>query len=332
MIGRIGHGVLLLLALAVACGDGSEPRLSGTILVEGSSTVFPLTGRVAAEFKALHPEVEVATGISGTGGGFQKFCGGQAVIQDASRPISDREILACAANGIDYIELPVAYDALSIVVNAENDWVTCITTAELEKMWETAAHQTVTSWHQVNSDWPEATLTLFGRTSQSGTFDYFTERINGSVGDSRLDYTRIADDNSLLQAVAGDRNALSYVGFAYYLEHRYGRGEHKVQALEINDGQGCTLPAPITVEEGNYPLSRPLFIYVRADALGRREVRAFIDFYLESAGQLADYVGYVRLPDRVYGHVKARWSSRKLGTIYDDAPDGATLEQLLLTK
>jgi phosphate transport system substrate-binding protein len=327
MPGHLARCGLLVLALAAACGSGAGPR--GSILIEGSSTLFPLTQQIAAEFKKAEPKVDVKINIAGTGGGFQKFCNGETAIQDASRPIDFEEIQACAAKGIQYIELPIARDALSVVVNADNDWATCITTAELGRMWEYEAENTITHWSQVNATWPETDLRLFGPDPGSGTFDYFTEQISGTAGDSRQDYTRSEDDNFVVQAVGADRGALGYVGFAYYLAERYGVDDYKIQALQVDGGSGCVLPAPRTVDDGTYPLARPLFIYVRLDALDRREVTAFVNFYLENVGDLAEYVGYVRLRARVYDLVRARWNAREPGTMYANAPADANLERLL---
>jgi phosphate transport system substrate-binding protein len=225
VVGCLAPCGVLVLALTTACGSGAAPR--GSILIEGSSTLFPLTHQIATEFKKAEPRVDVKINIVGTGGGFQKFCNGETVIQDASRPINFEEIQACGARGIQYIELPVARDALSVVVNADNDWATCITTDELRRIWEPAAENTITRWNQVNATWPETDLRLFGPDPGSGTFDYFTEQISGRVGDSRQDYTRSEDDNFLVQAVGADRGALGYVGFAYYLAERYGVDDYK---------------------------------------------------------------------------------------------------------
>jgi phosphate transport system substrate-binding protein len=327
-VGYLAGCGLLLLALVTACASGAEPR--GSIVIEGSSTVFPLTQQVVLEFKRAQPKVDVKINIAGTGGGFQKFCNGETFIQDASRPISPEERKACSAKGIEYIELPIARDALSVIVNTDNDWATCITTDELRRMWQPAAEETITHWSQVNASWPETDLTLFGPGPASGTFDYFTEQINGTVGDSRSDYTQSEDDNFLVQAVGEDRNALGYVGFAYYLAERYGVDDYEIQALRVDGGSGCVLPAPRTVDDGTYPLARPLFIYIGLDSLERREVKAFVDFYLENVGDLAEYVGYVRLRARVYDLVRERWDARKPGTMYANAPVDANLERLLL--
>jgi phosphate transport system substrate-binding protein len=311
-------------ALVVGCGGGATDGLSGTIEIDGSSTVFPITEAVAEEFSREQRGVRVTVGVSGTGGGFQKFCNGETAIQDASRPISASEVSACQAKGVDYIELPVAYDALSIVVHPRNDWANCITIAELRKMWEPAAQRQITRWNQVREDWPDASLKLFGPGTDSGTFDYFTERVNGKAKDSRGDFTASEDDNVLVTGIAGDRYALGYFGLAYYAENR-----SKVKALQVDGGRGCITASAETVEGGSYPLSRPLFIYVRRDEVERAEVKAFVDFYLRHAGALAGEVGYVKLPERLSSIVMRRWQQFEAGSIYANAPAGATLEQLL---
>jgi len=319
-----------LASLAIACGDDSDepepgasgntpvPQLSGSILIDGSSTVFPITEAVAEEFNKEQRNVKVTVGIAGTGGGFQKFCAGETSISDASRPISASEREACAAKGIEYVELPVAYDALSVVVNPQNNWATCITIAELKKMWEPPAQGTVNAWQQVKADWPNNPLKLFAPGTDSGTFDYFTERVNGKAQSSRGDFTASEDDNVLVTGVAGDRNAIGYFGLAYYLENT-----SKIKALTVDGGNGtCVAPSAQTVENGTYPLSRPLFIYVKKSDVQKPEVKAFVDFYVKNAPKLAADVGYVKFPDNVYALVQTRWTSQKVGTMY--AAPGAT--------
>jgi phosphate transport system substrate-binding protein len=240
----------------------SPARLSGEIKVDGSSTVYPITEAVGEEFQKLHPDVKVVVGISGTGGGFKKFCNGETDISNASRPILQKEIDTCAQNGIEYIELPVAYDALSVVVNPRNDWVACMTVAELKKIWEPDAQGKITRWNQVRPEWPDAPLNLYGAGTDSGTFDYFTEAIVGKAKASRGDYTASEDDNVLVQGVANDQYALGYFGLAYYFEN-----QDKLKAVAIDNGKGCVLPSEETVRNGTYqPLSRPLFIYVSRKA------------------------------------------------------------------
>lgn len=335
---RAARGVLLGIAadsatLAIACGGGNsdetpattpEPQLSGTILIDGSSTVFPITEAVAEEYGKVQKNVKVTVGLSGTGGGFQKFCAGETAISAASRPISKTEIESCAAKAVEYIELPVAYDALSVVVNTQNNWVTCITQAELKKMWAPEAQGTINNWSQVNSAWPDAALRLFGPGTDSGTFDYFTEHVNGKAKSSRGDYTASEDDNVLVQGVAGERNSLGYFGLAYYAENT-----NKLKALQVDGGKGCITPSAATVENGTYPMSRPLFIYVKKSDASKPEVKSFVDFYLRNVAKLSSEVGYVKFPDNFYALINQRWSTGKAGTMYATAPAGSTLLQVL---
>jgi phosphate transport system substrate-binding protein len=309
--------LLLLLAAGLvvlsACTGGKNVLgLSGSVHVDGSSTVYPISEAVAEEFVRDNSKIRVTVGLSGTGGGFSKFCDGELDITDASRPISPREIDLCAAKGIEYIELPVAYDALSVVVNPKNDWVQCITLDELKTMWEPAAQDVVTRWEQVNPAWSAGGgLKLYGPGTDSGTFDYFTERVVGEAKASRADYTPSEDDNVLVQGVAGDRGALGYFGLAF-LEQNLGR----IKGLEVDDGEGCIEPTAQNVEAGTYPLSRPLFIYVKKEAAERPEVAAFVDFYLENAAFLAADVGYIRFPEPIYAKIRQIWDSRTTGTIF----------------
>ncbi|HXF50471.1 MAG TPA: PstS family phosphate ABC transporter substrate-binding protein [Dehalococcoidia bacterium] len=325
-------------AVAAACGGGEEgggptepgatrpPSVSGKVSVDGSSTVFPITEAVAEEFRNVAGDVQVTVGISGTGGGFEKFCNGETDISDASRPIKQEEIDACAANGIEYIELPIAYDGLAVVVNPENDWVDCLTVEELKKMWEPAAQGTITRWNQIRPDFPDEPLALFGAGTDSGTFDYFTEAIVGESGASRGDYTATEDDNVTVQGVAGTKNALGYFGLAYFEENA-----DRLKLVAIDGGDGCVLPSAETVNNGTYtPLSRPLFIYVRADRADDPAVQAFVDYYLsdDAVKALVPEVGYIPLPDSVIEGARARWQARVTGSVFPDAPEGATLEEL----
>ncbi len=330
--------VLAAGTLLVACGGGSgeadggnggtsTPRLSGSISIDGSSTVFPITEAVAEEFGRLQRDVRVTVGIAGTGGGFQKFCNGETAIQDASRPISASEVAACQAKGIEYIELPVAYDGLAVVVNPQNTWATCMTVPELKKLWEPAAQGTVTRWNQIRADWPDQPIKLFGAGTDSGTFDYFTEVINGKAKDSRGDYTPSEDDNVLVQGVAGDRYALGYFGLAYFEENK---SRLKEVAIDGGKGAGCVTPNQQTVEGGTYaPLSRPLFIYVKKSEVAKPEVKAFVDFYLQNASELSADVGYVRFPEAIYTQVKARWDAGKAGSTFSG--QSGTVSQLMAT-
>ena len=289
---------LLGAALLAACAgnDGSSPSsgLSGTIEVDGSSTVFPVSEAVAEEFGKLHPDVRVNVGVSGTGGGFKRFTAGETDISDASRTIKESEATAAAENGVEYIELKVGTDGLSVMVNPRNDFAACLTTAELKAIWEPGS--TIDNWSQVRSGFPDRPLRLYGPDSDSGTFDYFTEEINGEAQVSRSDYTASADDNVLVTGIGGDRNALGYFGYSYYSENA-----DKLKLVAVDAGDGCVTPTAASIEDGTYqPLSRPMFIYVSKESLERPEVAAFVDFYLENARELVQEVGYVPLPAEAY--------------------------------
>ena len=272
--------------LAVACGGGSGPEptasaaesgLTGNIEIDGSSTVFPISQAVAEEFRKEHPKVQIPVGISGTGGGFKRFTVGETDISDASRPIKDSEREQAAENGVEFIRLTVAFDGLSILVNPDNDFVTCMTTAELKKLWEPGS--TVKKWNEIRPEWPDNEVRLYGPDTDSGTFDYFTDAINGEEDASRPDYTQSADDNVLVQGIAGDRNSLGYFGYAYFIEN-----QDKLKVVAVDGGSGCITPSESTINDGSYaPLSRPLYIYVNKASLERPEVPAFIEFYLENA-------------------------------------------------
>jgi phosphate transport system substrate-binding protein len=288
----------------------SAERLRGTVSIDGSSTVFPISEAVAEEFLAVQPRVRVTVGVSGTGGGFKKFLAGEIDINDASRPIKMKEVKQASASGIGFIELPIAYDGLSVVVNTKNDWVDHLTITELNKIWQPGS--SVTRWSDVRDGWPETKIQLYGPGTDSGTFDYFTETINGKSGASRPDYTANEDDNALVRGISGDEGSLGYFGYAYYAANK-----DKLRVVAIDGGKGPVAPTEITINNGTYaPLSRPVFIYVRPDALDRKEVRAFVDFYIESAPMLATEVGYIPLPNSVYAGAKQRVESREIGTAY----------------
>lgn len=292
---------------------GRDSGLSGTITADGSSTVYPITEAMAEEFGKANPNVRVTVGVSGTGGGFKKFCAGETDISNASRPIKDEEIAACEAAGVEYIELAVAYDGLSVMVNPTNDWVDRMTVEELKKIWEPAAQAKITRWNQVRPDWPDRPLVLFGPGTDSGTFDYFTEVIVGKTGDSRGDYTASEDDNVLVQGIAGDPNSLGYFGFAYYEEN--ADKLKLVPVVNPRTGQ-AVLPSQETVRSGEYaPLSRPLYIYVRRAAADRPEIEAFVEFYLSRADLIAA-TGYIPLGDDLYTIMQQRFSARTTGTAY----------------
>ncbi|OHB75232.1 MAG: hypothetical protein A2W31_11595 [Planctomycetes bacterium RBG_16_64_10] len=277
-----------MLLAAVMLGGCSKP----SVKVDGSSTVYPITEAVAEEFRKEQPNVRMVIGFSGTGGGFKKFAAGEIDICDASRAIKDSEKEACAKNDIEYIELEVAFDGLAVMVNPQNDWCNCLTVDQLKAIWQ--PESTVNTWSDINADWPDAKINLYGPGTDSGTFDYFTVAIVGEARHSRSDYTPSEDDNVLVTGIAGDRNALGYFGLAYYEEN-----QDRLKLLGIDPGDGnCVQPSQETVRDKSYhPLSRPLYLYVRKTSLAQPEVRSFVDYYLKSVGKLAPEVGYVAVPD-----------------------------------
>jgi phosphate transport system substrate-binding protein len=305
----VSLGLIALATLAVAaCGDdekdtsggtnnsptASPKKVSGNINGDGSSTVFPITEAVAEEFKKVQPDVNVTVGISGTGGGFKKFCNGETDFSDASRPIKDEEKQACTAKAIDYVEFQIGFDGLSVITNPSNDFVDCLTTAELKAIW--SPDSKVNNWKDVRAGFPDKALKLYGPGTDSGTFDYFTEVINGTAKASRSDYTASEDDNVLVQGIEGDNGGLGYFGFAYYEENA-----SKLKLLGVDSGTGCVEPARDTILDKTYkPLSRPLFVYVKKTALNRPEVEAFIRYFLTDGRPLIDEVGYVQSPDDIY--------------------------------
>lgn len=269
-------------------------QLSGDIAVDGSSTVFPITEAVAEDFGAEYPDVRVTVGISGTGGGFKKFCNGETDISDASRAIKSTEVELCAQNGVEYEEFLVGLDGLTVVVNPANTFAQCLTAEQLKLIWD--KDSTMKNWKEVDPSFPDQPLTLYGPGTDSGTFDFFTEVINGKAKQSRADYTASEDDNVLVQGVSGDPNAMGYFGLAYYVEN-----QDKLNAVAIDGGKGCVEPSFDTVNTGEYaPLSRPLYIYVKKTSLERAEVAEFVKFYLTNGATLVDEVGYVAVPDAVY--------------------------------
>ena len=300
------------------------------VKIDGSSTVYPITEAVAEEFqKEKKGTINVTVGISGTGGGFKKFCRGETDISEASRPILKKEIDACKDAGIQFIELPVAYDALTVVLNPKNDWVKSLSVEELKRMWEPAAQGKVKTWKQVNATWPDKPIKLFGAGADSGTFDYFTEAIVGKAKSSRGDFTASEDDNVLVQGVSGDINAIGYFGYAYFEEN-----QEKLRAAPIiaKSGAAAVSPSPETVMHGTYqPLSRPLFIYVNATtAAFKPEVKEFINYYLANVAKLAKEVKYVPLPPHEYKAVENHWKQLKPGTGFGGIPEvGVKIEELL---
>lgn len=308
----VGLG-FLWTAVAVACGgsDGgaasaataTPPReqaqatsLSGTIEIDGSSTVFPIAEAIAEEFRKLHPDVQINAGVSGTGGGFKRFAAGETDISDASRPIKQAEVDEAAKNSVEFVELKIAIDGLSVMVNPANNFVDCLTVAELKAIW--SPDSTINNWKEVRPDFPDQRLRLYGPGTDSGTFDYFTEVIVGTARSSRADYTASEDDNVLVQGIGGDKDALGYFGYAYYVEN-----PGKLKAVAVDGGSGCVLPSETTIRSGGYaPLSRPLFIYAKKQSLERPEVKAFIQFFMESGKELVEEVGYIPLTDQEYAN------------------------------
>jgi phosphate transport system substrate-binding protein len=321
------------MLFALGCGGSDGPgSVRGTLVrVDGSSTVFPISEAVAEEFR-LATGRHVTVGISGTGGGFQKFCRGEADISNASRPISEVEIAACRQAGIEFIEVPIAYDGIAIVANPRADWIDTITLTELKQLWEPSAQGIIRRWNQVRASWPDRDIRLFGAGVDSGTYDYFTQAVVGREGASRGDFTASEDDNVLVQGIRNDELALGFLPFAYYFENR-----HQLRLVAVDDergdnGSGPVLPDMDTIRSGTYqPLSRPVFIYVAVPSLDRPEVREFMDFYLEHAGELAAEVGYVDLGAEGYRLVARHLASRRTGSAFEHggAQVGVTLEALL---
>ena len=301
--------ITALFAMSIACGDKTDSSLStsstlsegasklefkGTIEIDGSSTVFPITVAAAEIFREEYSNVQIPVGISGTGGGMKRFTINEIAISNASRPIMDKEAAIAKENGIEFTELAVAFDGLSVIVNKNNDWVDCLTTDELNLIWDQGS--TVNNWNQVRSSFPDKKISLYGPGTDSGTFDYFTEVINGEEGKTRADYTPSEDDNVLVMGVSGDLGSLGYFGYAYYVANK-----DKLGLLWIDSGSGCVAPSDETINDSSYsPLSRPLFIYVNNEELAKPEVYEFVKFYLENGAMLASEGGYVGLPQSMY--------------------------------
>jgi phosphate transport system substrate-binding protein len=317
---------LIVGLVAVGVADRAHAQ-QGAIKIDGSSTVFPISEAYAEEFQIQkRGKVRVTVGVSGTGGGLKKFCRGETDMANASRPISVEEMAACRKAGIKYFEVPVAFDALTVVVHSANTWAKTLTVADLKKMWEPAAQGRITHWNQVNPKFPKEKIMLFGPGADSGTFDYFTEAVMGKAKSSRGDYTASEDDNTLVQGVENNRNAIGYFGFAYYAAHK-----DKMTAVGIDAGKGkAVLPSLENVTNGTYtPLSRPLFVYVRDTSAKRPEVREFVQFMLQN-GELVKEVGYLPLPQQAYDLAWKHFSGGKLGTVFGgQSKVGITIDQLL---
>ena len=319
------NGVSLFMILFTLCLSSCFKQYKGRIQIDGSSSVYPITEAVAEEYRKLQPDIRVTVGVSGTGGGFKKFARGETDISNASRPIKQSEIDACAKNGIQFIEIPVAYDGLAVVVSPDNDFVDYLTVEELKKIWEPAAQNKIRSWKQVRPTFPDVPLRLYGAGTSSGTYDYFTEAITGTSKSSRGDYTASEDDNVLVQGVSTDVGALGYFGLAYYEENK-----DKLKLVGIHNGKEVVYPSDSTVRNGIYtPLSRPEFIYVNAESAKSLIIRDFIKFYIDKAPQLVKEVGYVPLPPEVYRLAFNRVLQNKQGSIFaNKSTVGADLVQL----
>ena len=301
---------LTTVLLLAGCGGGEvgESRPSGTALtgqvqIDGSSTVFPIQEAIAEEFQAANPSVRVSVGISGTGGGFKRFCAGETDISDASRPIKASEVEACAEAGIEYTEIPLAWDGLSVITSPENDFAQCLTVDELKRIW--APGSRVTTWRDIRSEWPAEAIKLYGPGTDSGTFDYFTEAVVGEAGASRPDYQASEDDNILVQGVAGDRYSLGYFGYAYFAEN-----QGRLKLLAVDGGNGCVSPSDQTIADGTYaPLSRPLFVYVKHSAASRPEIPAYLQFLVGNAPEVVPSTGYHPLTSEEYAADMAKLSA-----------------------
>ena len=297
------------------------------VKIDGSSTVFPITEGVAEDFQKSKKGVKVTVGISGTGGGFKKFCRGETDLSNASRPILAKEMADCKAAGVEYYELPIAFDALTVVINPKNPFLKQITVEELKKIWEPAAQGKITRWNQVNPAWPDAPIKLFGAGADSGTFDYFTEAVNGKSKASRGDFTASEDDNVLVQGVSSDINAIGYFGYAYYAEN-----QGKLKALPIVNPKGqAVAPSEASVLAGTYePLSRPIFVYVNAKSLAKPEVKEFVEYMMKHSAKIAKEVKYVPLPAKAYTTALEHLNKGKKGTVFGGKNEvGITIEELM---
>ncbi|UJP03854.1 MAG: PstS family phosphate ABC transporter substrate-binding protein [Nitrosomonas sp.] len=315
------------LAAAILSASAITTAIASPIVkIDGSSTVFPITEAVAEDFQiAKRGAVRVTVGISGTGGGFKKFCRNEIDIVNASRPITQLEMEACKEAGVQYIEMPIAFDALTVVVNPKNTWSKTITVDELKRIWEPGAQGKITNWNQINPEWPDKKIKLYGPGADSGTFEYFTEAVVGKAKSSRGDFTASEDDNVLVQGVASDIYALGFFGFAYYIEN-----SKKISAVAIDNGNGGVLPSAITVENNSYkPLSRPVFIYVSAKSAEKPEVQEFVNFYMQNAAALVTEVKYFPLSKEVYNLNIEHLNKKKVGTVFKGTGTNIKLEDIL---
>ncbi|MFZ4506269.1 MAG: PstS family phosphate ABC transporter substrate-binding protein [Fimbriimonas sp.] len=326
-----------ILAL-IGCGSGGgdtktteatgesktgDAKLAGSITIDGSSTVQPILEAMAEEFNKANPDVKITIGVSGTGGGFKKFVAGEIDIANASRPIEAEEITKATENKIEFIELPIAFDGLSVVVNPQNTWVDSLTIAELKKVWE--PNSKVKTWADVRAGFPAEPIKLYGPGTDSGTFEYFTEAVNGKKKASRTDYQGSADPNVLVQGIAGDKGSLGYFGFAYYEQNT-----DKLKLVPVDGGKGAIAPSAETIMNNTYqPLSRPLFIYVKKSSADRPEVKAFVNFILGEGSKLVKDAKYIELPATTYTVVQKHWTDGKVGTVFKGVEPGIKIEDIL---
>ncbi len=298
------------------------------VSIDGGAVGFPIHQAVAEEFQKVKPDAQVSVASSGTGGGMSKFCAGEIDVVGASRSIKDEEIERCKKKGIDFVELPIALDGIAVIVNRKNDFAKCLTIDELKKIWNSKSDQKITNWNQVNSNFPKQRLKLYAPASDTGTFDYFTQAVTGKAKNSRTDYTPSHNQNVLVQGIAGDANALGYVGISYYMEN-----QDKLNLVAVESPKGkCETPVPLdnVVKNIYLPLSRPLFIYVSKSALDSKpSVREFVDFYIENSWKWIDQVGYVALPDEAYPKIKQKVASGETGSKFKDAKPGEPIGNLL---
>lgn len=305
---------LCTVGILTSCSGEVTSKQNLSIKIDGSSTVYPITRAIAEQYRTvMTTDIDLTVDFSGTGAGFEKFCVGETVINNASRPILQSEMKACEDAGIAYIELPIAFDALTVIVNPKNDWLENISVEQLYKIWSPEAEQDITRWNQVSPEFPDRSLNLYAPGSQSGTFDYFTKAIVGESGTSRTDYLNSEDDNILVQGVQRDPNALAYIGLAYYESNK-----DKIKAVAVDSGNGVVFPSRATVEAGIYqPLSRPLFIYVNSSAAQENTaLQDFIALYFREAPKVATQVGYVPLPEDGYQLTKIHFLKGKVGSVF----------------
>ncbi len=320
---QVSQSVLLATATVLTFSAGDVLAQDNQVVVDGSSTVAPIAIAIAERFQDENPDISVSVATSGSGGGFKKFCVGETDVSNASRPIKQSEIDTCAENGINFVELPVAFDGLAVVVGKQTDWAECLTVEQLNTMWNSEAEGEINSWDALEGGFPGQPLTLFGPGTDSGTFDYFSEAILDE-DDIRADFTPSEDDNIIVTGVAGTPGALGFFGLAYYEENA-----DQLNVVAVDGGNGCVAPSTETVKDGTYaPLSRPLFVYVKATSLARPEVRSYIDFFLADKGASAAEVGYISLPEEIYERAMNRVANVVTGSVFTGVEPGTSIEEI----